>query len=350
VSRRLPWSSLLEVAYVGNSSHDLANTSNGYGSDINLVPVGAMSWATTGKDPNGLTANNYRPLQGFSDVDLATNNLYANYNGMQATWVRTKGRYTINMNYTWSRSMGIVNPALDPFNLSNDYGVLPTDRRHLFNAAYSVELGNPTHDRVLGAFINGWQLSGITQIESGPNLSAYQGENFGGNYNGALTNGTSLVPSSSGGESSCPGGVGSINCFAISNVALLGTNAIQLNPMLTCNPTSGLGPHQYINPNCFALPTKIGQMGPTILPPIYGPSFFNSDLGLFKNFSFTEQKKLQLRFNAYNFLNHPLWSFNGSNLSLGFSPSTGAVNTPDFGTVTTKQGNRIVQLAVKFLF
>jgi hypothetical protein len=310
-----------------------------------------MSFAKTGVDPNSLLANNYRPLQGFSDVNLATNNLYSNYNSMQATWVRTKGKYTINMNYTFSKAMGIVNPSLDPFNLANDYGVQPTNRTHLFNAAYSIELGNPTHDKVLGALVNGWQLSGITQVESGPNLTGFSsGDNFGASYNGTLTNGTSIIPSASGGESSCPGGVGSSSCFAISNVAMLGTNAIQLNPVLTCNPAANLGPHQYINPNCFALPTSIGQMGPSVLPAIYGPWFFNSDLGLFKNFNFTEQKKLQFRINAYNFLNHPLWSFNGSNLSLGFNPENGSVNTPTFGTVTTKQGARIVQLAVKFLF
>jgi hypothetical protein len=49
-------------------------------------------------------------------------------------------------------------------------------------------------------------------------------------------------------------------------------------------------------------------------------------------------------------LNHPLWSFNGSNLTLGFDGTTGKLNTPQFGTVTDKQGRRIVQLAVKFLF
>jgi hypothetical protein len=54
--------------------------------------------------------------------------------------------------------------------------------------------------------------------------------------------------------------------------------------------------------------------------------------------------------NAYNFLNHPLWSFSGSNLNLGFAGATGLLNTPLFGTVTTKQGHRIVQLAATFSF
>jgi hypothetical protein len=283
-------------------------------------------------------------------LTLATNNLYANYNSLQATWVRTKGKYTINLNYTWAKAMGIVSPNLDPFNLSNDYGVQPTNRTHLFNAAYSIELGNPVRDKILGGVLNGWQLSGITQVESGPNLTGLSGgNNFSAAYNNALSNGTSLIPSN-GGSSNCPGGVGSPTCFQISNVAMLGTNGIQLNPVLTCNPASNLKANQYINPSCFSLPTGLGQMGPSVLPAVYGPWFFNSDLGLFKNFSFSEQKKLQFRLNAYNFMNHPLWSFNGNNLTVGFDPETGKVNTPNFGSVTTKQGGRIVQVAVKFLF
>jgi len=53
--------------------------------------------------------------------------------------------------------------------------------------------------------------------------------------------------------------------------------------------------------------------------------------------------------NGYNFLNHPLWSFNGNNLNLGFA-ANGTLNTPLFGTVTTKQGHRVVQLAATFSF
>ncbi len=87
---------------------------------------------------------------------------------MQITWVRTKGRYTINGNYTFGKAMGIVNPSLDQFNLNNDYGVQSTNRPHIFNLAYSVELGSPVrHNKPLEGLVNGWQLSGITQFESG---------------------------------------------------------------------------------------------------------------------------------------------------------------------------------------
>ncbi len=41
ISQRTPWSGLLEAAYVGNRSRDLP-ISSGAGSNINLVPVGAL--------------------------------------------------------------------------------------------------------------------------------------------------------------------------------------------------------------------------------------------------------------------------------------------------------------------
>jgi len=284
-------------------------------------------------DPNKLVADQFRPLLGYSDLYLATSNAYANYNSLQVSWLRTKGRYTINLNYTYGKALGILGVGggglFNQFNLADNYGVLPTNRTHIFNAAYSVQLPDFVRGRWEGGIVNGWQVSGITMIQSGPNLTGYQNQNFGMNLNSATIPGTN---------------------YDISNVSLLGTPDIQLNPILTCNPRANLGPHQYINPNCFAMPTQIGQNGPTILPPIYGPGFFDMDLGLFKNFNITESKKLQFRVDGYNFLNHPLWSFNGGNLGLSFDPNSGKVNNPVFGTTTFKQGHRIIQLAVKFMF
>ncbi len=343
ISQRTPWSGLLEVAYVGNRSRDLLNSSNaGAGANINLVPVGAMLQSKTGVDPNSLTANNFRPMPLYSDLGPANNNLYANYNALQATWVRTKGRYTLNMNFTYGKAMGILgNAGMDQFNINNDYGVQGSNRKFIFNAAYSIELGSPVKSNAFAkGLINGWQFSGITQLESGANLLNGSG-NFG--ISGAV-----CIPGSSGGT--CNGN-GVSNGVQASNVSLLGTSDIGFYPLETCNPTANLGKNQYINPNCFAVPTQLGQDGPAVISPIYGPAFFNSDLAMFKNFNISESKKLQFRFNAYNFLNHPLWSFyNGTDLgSVGFSGPT-AVNSPEFGTVVNKQGHRVIQVAVKFYF
>ena len=108
---------------------------------------------------------------------------------------------------------------------------------------------------------------------------------------------------------------------------------------------------RYVNGSCFSIPTQAGQNGPIVLPTVYGPAFFNTDLGIFKNFQVREGMKLQFCADGYNFINHPLWSFNGAaNLTLGYNGSTGLLNSPHFGMVTQKQGHRVVQLAVKFLF
>ncbi len=351
ISQRLPWTSLLEVAYVGNQSNNLQNTA-GAGSNINLVPVGAL---LTQSNPATANADKFRPFQGYQDINLATNNLYANYNALQVTWARQKGRYAIQLNYSFQKAMGIVGTngsaggqaTLDPFNLANSYGVQPGNRTHLFNAAYSIELGNPIHsNKFVEGAVNGWQISGTTQWESGANLTYNSGTN--GNFNMQLNG--AIIPGTEGVIN--PGGA---NGIAIGNQSILGTNAIQLNPILTCNPTKNLAAHQYINGSCFTVPTQVGVNGPTLLPAMYGPAFFNSDLGLFKNFQIKESMKLQFRVEAYNFLNHPLWSFpNSNNLTLQFAQdaATGKITqtNSNFGFTNFKQGNRVVELVVKLYF
>jgi len=334
IAQRVPWQSLVEVSYVGNQSKDLANSS-GFGSNINLVPVGAM---LTNADPYHANADQYRPLQGYSDINLATHKLYSNYNSLQVTWGRHAGRYILQTNYSYQKALGIIMPTLNPFSLHANYGVLPTDRRQLFNIAYSVDLGSPLRGhKFLSGAVNGWQISGIAQVQSGANLTYSGAYGASTNFNMSLND----VTRSDG--------------ILVNNQSIVGTDAIQLNPLVSCDPRSGLRAHQYINPNCFAAPTVIGQNGPTVLPAVYGASYFNSDLALFKNFTISESKKLQFRIQAYNFLNHPLWSFppGTSNLSLNFTQTTPGEITQtnsNFGTATEKNGNRVLEFVVKFFF
>ncbi len=331
LSQRTPFSGMLEMAYVGNRSRELLQSS-GFGSNINQVPAGALLKAGAG-NPNSANYDSFRPLAGFQDVNITTHGLYQNYNAFQATWIRTRGRYNLNFNYTYGKSLGIVNSGYDGFNLRNNYGLMPNDRRHLFNAAYSIEEGNlvKTKNKVLSGFVNGWQISGIAQIQSGINLIGNTGYNFNldaGGYKNPMTG------------------------YNVSARSINGTDSIALRPMVTCNPAAGLGTNQFVNGACFSLPVTPGSNGPTIMPGMYGPAFMNFDLGLFKNFHIGESKKIQIRFNGYNFLNHPLWTFvNGSNnLKLIYDQNTGKLANPKFGLATEKQGRRIVQVAIKYYF
>jgi len=64
-------------------------------------------------------------------------------------------------------------------------------------------------------------------------------------------------------------------------------------------------------------------------------------VGLYKNFAFNEATRLQLRFDAFNALNHP--RFGGPNTNPGSS---------NFGIVTLSQANqaRTVELGAKLYF
>ena len=198
------------------------------------------------------------------------------------------------------------------------------------NIAYSIDAGNviKSGNRFAKGLVNGWQISGITQMQSGVNLTGATGYN----YNLAAT------------------GFQTVDGYNISPRSINGTESIPLRPILTCDPGANLGPKQYVNGACFKLPTVPGGNGPLASKPVYGPAFMNHDLGMFKNFQISESKKLQLRFNAYNFLNHPLDSFVGGNTTkLTWDATTGKIN-PYFGFASEKQGRRIVQVAVKYYF
>lgn len=364
IDRQTPWRGLAEIGYLGNRSRDLQNTQGGAGSNINLVPAGAMFAAS---NPGTANPNDYRPYGGYGDLNLVTNNLYSNYNAMQVSWVRLAGLYTIQLNYTWQKALGIVSPAIDPFNLGANYAAQPTDRRQLFNAAYSINIGNPLHgNHFANGLVNGWQFSGVTQLQSGPNITYSGGYNQNTNYNiqyncvdtpderaagvgcGAYQKGAVIPGSDAHHGGSTQFGI------PINNQSILGTSSQQLNPIVTCNPKSHLGSHQFVNGACFAPNLAKGQQGPNMMPVAYGPAFFNSDLGLFKNFQMSESRKLQFRVQAYNFLNHPLWSFNGSNLALQYAqdPVTQQFTQTDtnFGKTTQKQGNRVIEFESKFYF
>ena len=72
-------------------------------------------------------------------------------------------------------------------------------------------------------------------------------------------------------------------------------------------------------------------------PDLRGPSTFNMDFSVFKNFKLKEKLTWQFRMEAFNGFNHPTWGNPGLTVN---SPAT-------FGVITGANGNRTIQAALK---
>jgi hypothetical protein len=351
IDQKLPNKFGLEVSYVGNHTDFLQSQVN-----TNAVPVGAMSDQATiqaqhpaecGSSVTDTSCENlFRPFPAYSQVNESVTAGKAQYDSLQATLRRNVGWLTLQTNYTFSKAVGdgsqVANngliASLPDYGAHLMYGILPYDRAHVFSAAYVFHLPN-TH--MSGKFVkglaNGWQISGITQVETGAQLSAVQGGQFL-NFNISQP---------------------------LSPIDAVGTPDVPaLFPLITCNPTQGLHSHQYANPNCFA-PTPAGSFGSPSLPYMPGPMYWNTDLTLFKNVKITERQNLELRFAAFNPLNHSLPSFQtadnnlhlifdgSSNLTTNASGSSKPCPGPEcgnFGYADHSFGHRVLEFGAKYSF
>ena len=124
---------------------------------------------------------------GYGAINQAASNLYSNFDALQLKWAHQDSHAVIQFNYTYGKSLGICcgttlgggSAKFDPFNLRANYGALPGDRRQIFNAAYSFDLGNPYKgNKFVAGVVDGWQLSGTTELQSGANPECGHGENF----------------------------------------------------------------------------------------------------------------------------------------------------------------------------
>ncbi len=406
LSQQLPFSSLLEIGYVGSQTRYAAiegNTNNLDARNVNVVQDGGMFAVNGCTTPlsakaiynpsfNGGTVNacdvaangTINSVAYPLNSQFSTNNAQviqhigkADYNALQTSWIRQKGRVTYNLNYTWSKTLGTEGTAQlnalapDALSLSHDYGVLAIDRSHVFNFSYTFQTGNPVHNKGLGYVVNGWNLSGITTWQSGPNIPALTTTNLGFGGNG---------PQYDTCNPTC--GV-NYKTYSINVENYLGTNNSNLQPTVVCNPTQNLAKHQYFNASCFGV-APAGTNGYWQLPYIHGPAYFNSDLAVFKTFNITERQHVEFRVSGFNFLNHPLDSFQGgADSSISFNYQCGSVaytnggpacpygaghyalsspvptpgtpyvvngNQSASGYASTKYGRRVLELSAKYTF
>ena len=395
IAERTPWKSLLEVAYVGSKSDYLSNYNNNF-DQINDLGIQSMfnanvcgAWVAgkanqtgtlqcgwlpncdptitngsgsscdhpDGNHGNGFATGqitNARPLTAgpcvaagncLGTLKIIDHKMYSNYNALQVTWNKQAGRLTFLSNYTFGKALGIRsengdgNGGADPTSLRSNYGTLPNNRTHIFNVAYVYEFPLIKNaNRFVKGAANGWEISGITQYQTGVDLQAAVAGSGNFNFRGFIPAGTTFM----GKTLAVPIQAGNQNTF--------GSPDITLMPTLTCDPRQGLKANQFINGACFSPFVAPGKQGSYIFPTLTGPGFWNSDLSLFKNFTFgaSENKKLQFRFSGYNFLNHPNRTFISGDSGLNMTFNSAGVLNPNFGSATNTIGHRILQGMVKF--
>jgi len=377
VDQRMPWKMQLQGAYVGNQSSSLSTLGNLQ--NQNVIPIGAFY----GPDPcvgavgdgcagangqvnsianfsSGNLPNDYRPYPNYAQINVPSHKAWANYNALQASLNKQAGSLIFGVNLTWSKTLAVrgnwdTGSISDPINMSHDYGITSFSRPYVINGNYSWMEGAKYHgNRILAKALNGWEVSGVITLQAGPDLPVMAGNNFGINGNVAY-----YTPGTNGNELETSIGVG--------NNTWLGTSDYSLQPIMTCNPRSGLSKNQFVNGNCFGLPPQ-GTNGVYNLPYIPGPKFFKWDMSIYKDFKISDRQNIQFRGSGFNFLNHPITSFSGLDPSNPLTIQVGDASTSHyttlqdalngatvlnphiFGGTNYKRGQRIIELGFKYNF
>jgi len=378
VAQALPGHTVAQASYVGsNSRNQFINGNNGHISDANAVPYGAyfLPDPKTGTLQNpspitgtGLTEQDYRPLSNYQDIFVLTHGGWANYNSLQVAAQKQSGNLFLFTNFTFGKVLGTRDgstsngngngPVVNPFDLNANYGPLEYDHTKTFNVSFSYKLPKPIHNNLLlGEVVNGWQVSGYTTYEDGVPYQTTS-PNMNATYNQLKDSSGNILQTFT-----MPDG---LQTQAIGYSTWIGSPRPEngLQPVLVCDPRQGLHSHQRFNPNCFVAPMppsvgNYGQVGQSVWPYIRTPSYFGSDLAIFKAFKVTESQRFEVRISATNWLNHPNSAFGIAGTSdnqltfNGVSTSSGLVynsNAATTGVPLDKEGYRWMQFAGKYYF
>jgi hypothetical protein len=408
IDQSLPWHSHLSAAFVGSHNIHLGSyngSTYNSASDLNII-CGIESGCPANKNPENTTDNLFnvtfqdlppqmtnvqnpggvisglstpetdffRPYPYYSHIYQLKHNFYSNYESAQIQWNKTAGVISFGANYTFAKNLATAsswnNNIVDPVNLRNDYNPVPYDRTQVFNAHYLIDLGRRYKggNRLLAQSLNGWQISGLSQVQSGFPLASENGQNFGFGY-GSIFAAQVKYPDQGGAsnEGTCANQFGitpdkSGNTFCVQSlnpVVWLGSPDIQLMPTIKGNPIGGPKAHQFVNPLAFGVPLPETN-GTYRMPYIHSPYSMDHDVTVLKNLAVGEGRNLQLRMAAFNVFNHPLVSFNNqdtNNLTLAFQKATAGqpltsnvLLYQDFGVANIKVGNRLVEFEGKFTF
>lgn len=284
--------------------------------------------------------NALRPYLGYTGMQGVRNIYTSNYHSLQSQLQKQfKNSTMVNISYTWShglttdqadRSTGSILPLQG--DMRNNYGPTVGDRTHVLTANFVWELPWLREQKsFLGHTLGGWQVSGIQTFQTG-----------------------------------LPSQVSSNQVYDPTGADCLGPSPCSFRANQVGDPNSG-APHNYntgwfnksafTDPgltfeNCPALPVAPANLPascvavaqnyiPTERPgAVRLPGFWRTDLGLFKNFKFTERFGGQFRLETFNTFNH-------TNPVCCSSMTTSSAS---YGLVRSTRDPRYLELGMKLNF
>ncbi|MGE0105057.1 MAG: carboxypeptidase regulatory-like domain-containing protein [Blastocatellales bacterium] len=327
--------------------------------------------------------NLFRPFPDMGYIRFNEYNATSNYHSLQVTLSRQTGKnLQYFATYTFSKVLGLTSGEFadqDPIDArGRSYGVLNYDRTHVFNLSYNYNIPDlsPFKNALARGLLNGWQMSGITTFASGTPIRLRYVGDLGGSGVAIAALGTDAF--STGGQA-----------------------AGAIAPVYLRNPATGNTDRgsAAFDLGAISFPA-FGSTGPYI-PQFYfrTPNQSNWDISFFKNFRMSESKNLQFRVGIFNAFNQAfaknIDTANPNNSDIHLTLDTRCTRTPvnqtlvladgtvtsftqtfangiggtqsgicdptkpftfaddtinRFGTVLTKRGNRVIELAVKFNF
>jgi hypothetical protein len=336
-------SNVLTIGYVGNIGQHLPESINNINQPLPFNVITDPGGAARPLDATFIAANPLQTSSNLGGISYLNSGGVSNYNGLQTSLQRrfSKG-LAFDANYTWAKALTDISSYSQqgdqgwsnalPTNIrATEYGKADTDiqNRLAVSLNYELQFGKSFTGAKKLAF-SGWQANVIGRWQSGKVFSIVESGNNGGPGN----NDTLLEAD------------GQVHGY--SNRAVPQNAGGSDRPDTVSDPRtiSNRNNAHWFSTQAFA-PQALGTIGTTQRNSLFGPSFRNVDLSVFKDFAVAERATIQFRVEAFNISNTPSFFIpnnNSSNQTFG--------NT-NFGTITNTDPNynpREYQFVLKFLF
>jgi hypothetical protein len=314
VQRQLPWRMLAQVGYVGTRGSNLTGPVNQAQACFATVEQPCNGQTTT--TAANLTAR--RPYPGLNGLTTVKGIFSSQYHGLQTSVSRAMDKgLGFQISYTFSNAKddsskvnsffnieGQTNPQ-DNYDIENEWALSAFHARHRLSANFSYELPLARRSEGLARHLFGdWQINGIFSYQSGSPFTVFDSRNRSFTGSGAD------------------------------------------RPDLTCDPNLRSGDRttaRWFNTSCFT-PIPLGvRFGTSPRNGVFADDVETLDLSLMKAIypsGRSSRTRLELRFEAFNVLNHPVYAVPVNDLG-----------SAAFGRVlATAVDERQIQFALKFTF